>query len=115
VYYDLDLSAMQKAANYLIGEHDFISFCSANTQVKDTIRTIYSLDVIKEGHELILRIRGNGFLYNMVRIIAGTLIQVGNHLYEPEKVAGMLDSKDRSVAGPTAPARGLTLIEIEYL
>jgi tRNA pseudouridine38-40 synthase len=115
VYYDLDLKAMQKAALYLIGEHDYVSFCSANTQVKDTIRTIYSLDVIQEGPEIIIRICGNGFLYNMVRIIAGTLIQVGNHLYEPDKLRWMLECKDRNMAGPTAPARGLTLVEIEYL
>lgn len=115
VYYDMDMEAMQKAADYLVGEHDFVSFCSANTQVKDTTRTIYSIDLRKEGDEIIIRIRGNGFLYNMVRIIAGTLIQVANHLYEPEKVAWMLEQKDRTVSGPTAPARGLTLVEIEYL
>jgi tRNA pseudouridine38-40 synthase len=115
VYYNLDIEAMQKAANLLVGEHDFASFCSTNTQVKDTVRTIYSLDVIQADHEIILRIRGNGFLYNMVRIIAGTLIQVGNHLCDPEKVAAMLNAKDRNQAGPTAPARGLTLVEIEYI
>jgi tRNA pseudouridine38-40 synthase len=115
VYYDLDIEAMENAANLLVGEHDFVSFCSTNSQVKDTVRTIYSLDVIQDKQEIILRIRGNGFLYNMVRIIAGTLIQVGNHLCEPEKVAIMLEAKDRNQAGPTAPARGLTLVEIEYL
>lgn len=115
VYYDLDVAAMQKAADLLVGEHDFVSFCSTNTQVKDTVRTIYSLDVIQAEHEIVLRIRGNGFLYNMVRIIAGTLIQVGNHLCEPEKITTMLEAMDRSQAGPTAPAKGLTLVEIEYL
>lgn len=115
VYTDLDVDRMQAAANYLIGEHDFVSFCSVNTQVKSTVRTIYSLDVIKNNQEIIIRIQGNGFLYNMVRIIAGTLIQVGNHYYEPEKVAWMLEQKDRTVAGPTAPAKGLTLVKIEYL
>ncbi|MDD5935977.1 MAG: tRNA pseudouridine(38-40) synthase TruA [Clostridiales bacterium] len=115
VYYDLDVDLMQAAANYLIGEHDFASFCSANSQVKTTVRTIYSLDVIRDGHEVIIRINGNGFLYNMVRIIAGTLIQVGNHLYEPERVGWMLEQKDRSASGPTAPAKGLTLVKIDYL
>lgn len=115
VYYDLDVEAMQKAANLLLGEHDFVSFCSSNTQVKDTVRTIYSLEVIKVDQEIVLRIRGNGFLYNMVRIIAGTLIQVGNHLCEPEMISSMLEAKDRKQAGPTAPAKGLTLVEIEYL
>lgn len=119
VYYKLDVEAMQKAANYLVGEHDFLSFCSANTQVKDTTRTIYSIEIqsketMPNCHDIIIRIRGNGFLYNMVRIITGTLIQVGNHLCEPEKVGWMLDCKDRSAAGPTAPAKGLTLVEIEY-
>ncbi len=115
VYYDLDVQAMQKAANLLVGEHDFVSFCSSNSQVKDTVRTIYSLDVLKTDQEIVLRIRGNGFLYNMVRIIAGTLIQVGYHMYEPEKVVWMLEARDRNQAGPTAPAKGLTLVEIEYL
>ncbi len=115
VYNDIDVERMQAAANYLIGEHDFVSFCSVNTQVKSTVRTIYSLDIIKENQEIIIRIQGNGFLYNMVRIIAGTLIQVGIHYYEPEKVAWMLEQKDRTVSGPTAPAKGLTLVKIEYL
>lgn len=115
VYNDIDVERMQAAANYLIGEHDFVSFCSVNTQVKSTVRTIYSLDIIKEKQEIIIRIQGNGFLYNMVRIIAGTLIQVGIHYYEPEKVAWMLEQKDRTVSGPTAPAKGLTLVKIEYL
>lgn len=119
VYYDVDVEAMQKAAQYLVGEHDFLSFCSANTHVLDTTRTIYSIDIMHKEimpncYDITIRIRGNGFLYNMVRIIAGTLIQVGNHQYEPEKVAWMLEQKDRSAAGPTAPAKGLTLVGIEY-
>lgn len=115
VYYDMDVQAMQQAANYLLGEHDFASFCSANSQVKDTTRTIYSVEVMKNGPEIVIRIRGNGFLYNMVRIIAGTLIQVGNHLYGPEKVEWMIEQKNRTATGPTAPAKGLTLVQIEYM
>ena len=115
IYRPLDLSAMRKAASYLVGIHDFLSFCSANTQVKDTTRHIYSIDLIEDGDVITIRIRGNGFLYNMVRIIAGTLIQVGNHFIEPEKLADILEAKNRTVAGPTAPAKGLTLVKIDYV
>ena len=106
---------MRKAASFLVGEHDFVSFCSANTQVKDTTRTIYDIQIEKEQELIVIRIKGNGFLYNMVRIIAGTLIQVGTHQWEPERVLDALMKKDRQAAGPTAPAKGLTLVEIEYL
>lgn len=115
VYYDMDLEAMRKATAYLVGEHDFVSFCSVNTQVKDTTRTIYDISIEKERELIVIRIRGNGFLYNMVRIIAGTLIQVGTHQWEPERVLAALEQKNRQSAGPTAPAKGLTLVEIEYL
>lgn len=115
VYYDMDLDAMRNAATYLVGEHDFVSFCSVNTQVKDTTRTIYDIQVEKERELIVIRVKGNGFLYNMVRIIAGTLIQVGTHQWEPERVKEALMKKDRQAAGPTAPAKGLTLVEIEYL
>ena len=113
-YYDLDLERMKEAASYLLGEHDFKSFCSAKSQVVDTVRTIYSLDILKEGDEITLRIRGNGFLYNMVRIIAGTLLNVGNGRMEPEELAEILKARDRRAAGPTAPAKGLTLVGMEY-
>lgn len=115
VYYDMDVESMRKAAAFLVGEHDFASFCSIHTQAKETVRTIYAIEVEQNGPEITIRIQGNGFLYNMVRIIAGTLIQVGNHLYEPEKVAWMLNQKNREVSGPTAPAKGLTLCKIEYM
>ena len=114
VYYDLDVEAMKEGASYLVGEHDFVSFCSVNTQVKDTIRTIEDITIIRKDQDIIIRIQGNGFLYNMVRIIAGTLIQVGNHMVEPKKVGWMLEQKNRTFAGPTAPAKGLTLVKIEY-
>lgn len=114
VYMPLDLEKMQKAAAYLVGEHDFKSFCSARTQVKDTVREIYNLDLWKEGEIIKIRISGNGFLYNMVRIIVGTLIKVGLGVYPPEHVKEILEAKDRNVAGPKAPAKGLTLIEIAY-
>lgn len=114
-YYPLDVEKMQQAADYLVGEHDFKSFCSARSQVENTVRTIYYLRVEKEGDLIRIRINGNGFLYNMVRIIAGTLIKVGTGMYPPEHMKEILDAKDRRMAGPKAEARGLTLLEIEYL
>lgn len=114
VYMPLDYEKMQEAAKYLVGEHDFKSFCSARTQITDTVRTIYSLDVSKEDDIIKIRISGNGFLYNMVRIIVGTLIKVGLKVYPPEYVKEILEACDRNVAGPKAPAKGLTLIGIVY-
>lgn len=114
-YYNLDLERMRKGASYLVGEHDFKSFCSAKTQVEDTVRRIYSLDITRSREDVVtLRITGSGFLYNMVRIIAGTLLDVGNGHLEPEKVEEILESRDRRNAGPTAPAKGLTLMGMEY-
>lgn len=113
-HYELDVAAMQKAAGYLVGEHDFKSFCAANAQSETTIRTIYSCEVSKKEDIITIRVTGNGFLYNMVRIIAGTLIKVGNGDYKPEDMKAILDACDRSKAGPTAPAHGLTMIGLEY-
>ena len=114
-HYPLDVEKMQEAAGYLVGEHDFKSFCTAKPEVESTVRTIYSLDVFKEGEDMIvLRVRGNGFLYNMIRIIAGTLIRVGGGAYPPKHVKEILEAKDRSLAGETARPEGLTLVEIEY-
>lgn len=114
-YYPLDIAKMQQAADYLVGEHDFKSFCTPRTQVENTVRTVYYLDVNKDGDMITIRINGNGFLYNMVRIIVGTLIKVGTGFYPPEHVKEILEAKDRQVAGPKAEACGLTLVEIEYL
>lgn len=114
VSFPLDLDRMRQAAAYLKGTHDFKSFCSAQTSVEDTVRTIYSLDVEKAGDLFTVRVRGNGFLYNMVRIIAGTLAGVGRGYFEPEEVERMLEKKDRTKAGVTAPPQGLTLVGIEY-
>ena len=112
-YYHLDLEAMRQAAGYLVGEHDFKSFCSIRTQAEDTVRRIYSLDLTKTGDLIAIRICGNGFLYNMVRIIVGTLIKVGCGFWKPEQVLEALEARDRSKAGPKAPAQGLTLVSIE--
>lgn len=114
-HYPLDVAKMQQAAVYLVGEHDFTSFSSVHAQTNTFVRTIYSLDVSKDGDMISIRITGNGFLYNMVRIIAGTLIQVGAGMIEPEEMERILAGKDRELAGPTAPAHGLTMIGIEYV
>lgn len=113
-YYDLDVEAMQRAAAYLVGEHDFKSFASTGGQAETSVRTIYSLDVEKRDSIITIRVKGNGFLYNMVRIIAGTLIKVGAGEILPEEISVILEAKDRSAAGPTAPAKGLTMIGLEY-
>ena len=114
VSFPLDLDSMRKAADYLIGEHDFRSFCSVHTGVKTTVRTIYELKIEKTGSLITIRIKGNGFLYNMVRIIAGTLTEVGRGFRTPEDVRDVLAAGDRDRAGATAPARGLILDRIKY-
>jgi tRNA pseudouridine38-40 synthase len=121
----LDIAAMQKACKFFVGEHDFASFCSAGAQVQTTVRTIYDLNVSvieldhakkeQSGDRMItIRVRGNGFLYNMVRIIAGTLLEVGKGRISPEETEQIIGACDRAKAGPTAPAKGLELVEIEY-
>ena len=113
-YYPLDVERMRQAAAYLVGEHDFAGFCTAKPEVTNTVRTVYSLDILQEGPMITLRITGNGFLYNMVRIIAGTLIRVGGGSYPPERVKEILAVRDRFLAGETARPEGLTLMEIRY-
>ena len=113
-HYPLDVEAMQQAATYLEGEHDFKSFCAVGAQVKTTTRTLYCCKVEKENDIITIRVTGNGFLYNMVRIIAGTLIKVGNGTIRPEEMPAILEACDRNAAGPTAPAHGLTMIGIQY-
>lgn len=112
VYRPLDVERMRQGAAFLVGEHDFQSFCSAGSQVETTVRTVYGLDVEQQGPVIRLRITGSGFLYNMVRIIAGTLLRVGSGFWPPEMVREILEKKDRGAAGPTAPAQGLCLMEI---
>ena len=110
----LDVNKMDEAADYLVGEHDFKSFCSVKTQAETTIRKIYSADVFHDGDDIVIRISGAGFLYNMVRIIAGSLMDVGMGKYEPLHIKEVLEGTDRTLAGPTAEACGLTLIGIEF-
>lgn len=114
VSYELNVENMRKAAAYLVGEHDFVSFCNIRTDVENTVRTITKLEILTHEDEIKIRITGNGFLYNMVRIIVGTLIRVGRGFYEPEKVKEILEAKDRKAAGVTALAHGLTLVGIDY-
>lgn len=112
-YIPLDVEKMRQAAGYLVGEHNFKSFCAPRTQAGDMVRTIYSLEVLKAGDLITIRISGSGFLYNMVRIIAGTLMKVGIGAYLPERVEEILGARNRAMAGPTAISKGLTLISLE--
>ena len=114
VFLPLDAEKMREAAACLVGEHDFRSFASSGSEAEETVRRIYGLEVLKEGCEILLRVRGDGFLYNMVRIIAGTLIQAGIGAFPPSHVKEILDARDRQAAPQTAPAKGLTLVEIAY-
>lgn len=114
-YHPLDVEKMRQAAAYLVGEHDFKSFCAVGAQVKSTVRTIYACDVEACDGIITIRVTGSGFLYNMVRIIAGTLIRVGGGEIEPEKMPVILEARDRGAAGPTAPAHGLTMMGVSFL
>ena len=113
-YFPLDVEKMRRGAAYLVGEHDFRSFATVGLQQEDTVRTIYSLTVDREGDMITIRVSGSGFLYNMVRIIAGTLLKVGTGAWPPEYVETILEARDRQKAGPKAPACGLTMISLAY-
>ena len=116
--YPLDLERMRDAARELVGVHDFTSFVNPDSQVfehgGDAVREIYSIDILEEGSQLVIRIRGNGFLYHMIRIIVGTLLVIGNGRRAPEDIRTMLAAKDRTTAGPTVPAHGLCLCALHY-
>lgn len=152
-YTPFDVDRMREAAQYLVGEHDFKSFCSVHTQALTTTRTVMGIEVIEKPceeeriaetaaygapspaeaaagarqgsaeparrgvspREIVIRVSGTGFLYNMVRIIAGTLMEVGRGAIEPEQMVTILEACDRSKAGPTAPPEGLTLVRYEIL
>lgn len=114
-YVSLDASKMQEAAFHLIGTHDFKSFCSVNTTATTTVRTIFDIQIIRDGVDIVIRVTGNGFLYNMVRIIVGTLMDVGRGKYKPIAVKDILEALDRTAAGPTVPACGLMLKELHFL
>lgn len=150
-YTPFDVEKMRQAAQYLVGEHDFKSFCSVHTQALTTVRTITEIEVIERPCEeeqiaelvsdgvktentdgsddartvtarrgvsprvIVIRVSGTGFLYNMVRIIAGTLMEAGRGAIEPEQVKEILEACDREKAGPTAPPEGLTLVRYQIL
>jgi tRNA pseudouridine38-40 synthase len=109
----LDLLAMEKAAQYLLGEHDFSAFCANKKMKKSTVRRIDSLDICRNGEELIFTVTGNGFLYNMVRIIVGTLLEVGLGQREADSIPELFGAK-RENAGYLVPAHGLCLMEVTY-
>ena len=112
--YSLNLNKMEQASKFLLGEHNFEAFCSAGSSVPDFVRRVFSIEIKNDGNLFEFEICGNGFLYNMVRIIVGTLVDVGRGKLEPEKVKEILDSQDRQNAGKTMPAKGLMLKKVEY-
>ena len=112
--YKIDVDLMNEAAQYFIGTHDFSAFCAADAQVKSKVRTIYSASVIRDGNLVKFRVCGNGFLYNMVRIMAGTLIYVNNGRIKPEEIPGIIKSCDRTKAGITTIPDGLYLNKVYY-
>ncbi len=110
----LDLDKMKKVASVLVGEHDFTSFCSSRSKKKSHVREIYSININQKDNLIEIYIEGNGFLYNMVRIIAGTLIDAGHGKIESDEVKNILSLKDRSKSPETAPAKGLFLYRVKY-
>lgn len=110
----LDVEAMNREAQALCGTHDFEAFAASGSVVKSTVRTIYRVQVTRSGDDVTLLVLGDGFLYNMVRIIAGTLMEIGTGKREPGAIARAIETKDRLALGQTAPAKGLTLMRVLY-
>lgn len=110
----LDVAAMQQAAQYAVGTHDFCAFMSTGSKVEDTVRTVFFFRVEQEGEIITFHISADGYLYNMVRILVGTLIDVGAGRKRPEEMKQVIEGKDRSKAGDTAPAKGLFLHCVHY-
>lgn len=111
---ELDFEKMKEAIKYFEGEHDFKGFKASGTSSKSSVRTIYSGDLYKRNDRIYIELTGNGFLYNMVRIIAGTLLEVGTGKIKPEEIPAIIESKDRTKAGRTLPPQGLYLLNVEY-
>jgi len=109
-----DIAKMKEAAEYLRGEHDFASFCSNPRMKKSTVRCVDRIDIEKTGEYIHFTYHGTGFLQHMVRILTGTLLEVGSGKRKPEDMKELLDKKDRRLAGDTAPAQGLCLIKVDY-
>ena len=110
----LDFDKMKRAISYFEGEHDFQAFKSSGGSGKTTVRTIYKANLIKDGERIIIELTGNGFLYNMVRIISGTLVDVGLEKIDPDTIPEIIEKKDRTKAGKTLPPQGLYLVKVEY-
>ncbi len=115
ISFPLDITLMEEAAQHLLGEHDFRAFCSVHTDAKTTVREITGIFVTEIDDEIRITVKGYGFLYNMVRIITGTLVEVGRGRIRPSEIPEILNSLSREKAGPTAPAQGLTLTDISVL
>ncbi|MGL5259025.1 MAG: tRNA pseudouridine(38-40) synthase TruA [Lachnospiraceae bacterium] len=110
----LKVEKMQEATTYLIGTHDFKSFTSNKRGKKSTVRTISSIDIKKEGQEIIFTFKGDGFLYHMIRILVGTLLEVGTGKRSPESMKDIIAKKNREASGALVPGKGLTLMEVRY-
>lgn len=110
----LDVEKMREAAKYFVGRHDFKAFKSSGTSSKSSVREIYTAEIIEDGERIKIELTGSGFLYNMVRIISGTLVDVGLGKIKPEEIKNIIDKKDRTKAGKTLPAQGLYLVEVYY-
>ncbi len=111
----LDVEKMKRAAKYFEGEHDFSGFKASGTSAKNSVRTIYKAEVKENGERILIELTGNGFLYNMVRIISGTLLEVGLGKIEADNIPDIIESKNRQNAGKTLPAHGLYLVEVKYI
>ena len=109
-----DLEAMRRAAGYLVGSHDFKAFCSNPQLKKSTVRVVDSIEIVRRGSLIYFNFHGTGFLQNMVRILTGTLLEVGKGKLSPEAIPEILESRDRTKAGPTAPPQGLCLTRVDY-
>ncbi|NWN93264.1 MAG: tRNA pseudouridine(38-40) synthase TruA [Bacillus sp. (in: Bacteria)] len=114
VWYSLDIGAMEAAAKAVLGTHDFTSFCSAKTEVEDRVRTLKEIRFLRQDDELVICFKGNGFLYNMVRILTGTLLEIGSGKREPSEMREILEKRNRIYAGKTAPPEGLYLWKVSY-
>lgn len=113
IYGPVDVAAMSKAAAGFTGEHDFAAFCAAGSQAETTVRTVYDVHIEEKGPYIDIYVTGAGFLYNMVRIISGTLLEVGRGRIAPADISDIIESRDRARSGPTLPACGLCLEKIE--
>ncbi|MBQ3219600.1 MAG: tRNA pseudouridine(38-40) synthase TruA [Clostridia bacterium] len=110
----LDLKRMRECAKVFLGEHDFKCMCASGSSIKTTVRTLYNIDIEKDGSDLTISVCGNGFLYNMVRILVGTLLKAGRGETDEKELSKMLENKERALGGKTLPAKGLCLMKVEY-